>query len=55
MFGGLRLLNVVLNSRYSLYLYALTLGLLSALLLYSTYYLVGRGTYSSRLPRFVGQ
>jgi hypothetical protein len=36
---------VVLNSRYSLYLHALTLGLLSALLLYSTYYLVGRGTY----------
>ena len=45
MFGGLRLLNVVPNSRYSLYLYALTLGLLSALLLYSTYYLVGKGTY----------
>jgi len=45
VFGGLRLLNVVLNSRYSLYLYALTLGLLSALLLYSTYYLAGKGTY----------
>jgi len=36
---------VVLNSRYALYVYALALGLLSALLLYSTYYLAGRGTY----------
>ena len=36
---------MVLNSRYALYVYALALGLLSALLLYSTYYLAGRGTY----------
>jgi len=36
---------VLLNTRWSLYVYAVLLGLLSALLLYATYYAAGRGTY----------
>lgn len=36
---------MLLNARYNLYVYALTLGILSGLLLYSTYLLAGKGTY----------
>jgi len=36
---------MVLNTRWNLYVYAVLLGLLSALLLHATYYAAGRSTY----------